>query len=253
LKYQQKISTLPSDYHQQHPVTAGLIEQWDTALGKILDVLEQLGIAKRTIVVLYSDNGGWVLPSGEIKDLPMTSNAPLRAGKSSLYEGGTRVPLVIVWPGHVEPGSSSGAIFSGIDLYPTFLAMLGRKPVKGAALDGVNQMPALLGKGAPRKETYCYFPSRGNDNSGPGAWIRKEDWKLLVQFARNKDLSDNLELYYLKNDIGESTNLAEKYPEKTKELHTLLFNHLRDAGAVLPVKNPNYKPGAVNPNNNQQK
>ena len=71
---------------------------------------------------------------------------------------------------------------------------------------------------------------------------------MMLLFMHGKNM-DNI--YNLKDDISESTNLAKKYPEKTKELHTLLFNHLRDAGAVFPVKNPNYKPGAVNPNNNQ--
>jgi len=244
-KYEKKIASLPVDYPQRHPLTAGLIEQYDAAIGKVLNAINSLGIADNTIIVLGSDNGGWVWPSG-IKDLNMSSNAPLRSGKSSIYEGGTRVPLVIIWPGHIKPGSSTNALFTGTDFYPTVLDMIGEKPTPGAAIDGISQVPVLLGKPATR-EVVCYIPFPGRDYEGPGAWIRKGDWKLLIRFDRNQDFSDKLELYNLKTDVGETENIALKYPKKVKELENKLRTQLKEYKAVLPVKNPKFDSNAKKP------
>ncbi|MCL4484308.1 MAG: sulfatase [Bacteroidetes bacterium] len=246
-KYEKKIASLPTDYPQRHPLTAGLVEEWDAAIGKVLNAIDSLGIANNTIIVLGSDNGGWVWPSGKLKDVNMSSNAPLRSGKSSIYEGGTRVPLVIIWPGHVKPGSKTDAIFTGTDFYPTLLAMIDKKPRPGAALDGVNQVPALLGESGSR-EVICYIPFPGRDYNGPGAWVRKGDWKLLVRFDRNNDFSDKLELFNLKEDVGENNNLASTYPHKAHELEKILREQLKGYKAVLPVKNPKFDPKAEVPN-----
>jgi arylsulfatase A-like enzyme len=241
-KYEMKIASLPPEYPQRHPVTAGLVEQWDAAIGKVLDAIDSLGIAGNTVIVLGSDNGGWVWPSGKL-GINMSSNAPLRSGKSSIYEGGTRVPLVIIWPGHTSPGSKTDAIITGTDYYPTLLAMIGKNPVHGAAIDGVNQVPALLGKAGTR-DVFCYIPFPGRDFNGPGAWVRKGDWKLLIRFDRNDDFSDQLELYDLKNDVGENENLAIKYPQKAHGLEKILRQQLKEYNAVLPVNNPKFDPQA---------
>ena len=127
-KYTRKLATLPADYPQRNPDTASLIEEMDRVVGRMMNALEELGIANRTLIVFSSDNGDWSWPSGRLKDVAMTSNLPLRSGKSAIYEGGVRVPLVFVWPGHIRPDTRSDAIFSSVDFYPTLLAALDVAP-----------------------------------------------------------------------------------------------------------------------------
>jgi len=244
-KYRKKIETLPADYPQRNPETAGLVELLDRAVGKLMRAVDDLGIADRTIIVFFSDNGGWCWPSGQ--PMPMTSNAPLRSGKSSVYEGGTRVPLAFIWPGRTKPGSRTDAIFNSLDSYPTLLAMAGLKPKPGVKLDGINQVPAILDKGAPRDTNFCFVPYPGRDYAGPGAWVRKGDWKLIRFFCGNPDQSDRFELYNLRADIGETKDLAKQQPRILAELSALLEKHFEQTHAVLPIKNPKYDPKAKPP------
>ena len=240
-KYEKKILSLGPDYPQRNPETAGLIQELDRVVGRLLKAVDEMGLASNTIIIFNSDNGGWSWPSGNRKDVDMTSNSPLRSGKSSLYEGGTRVPLAFIWPGKVKPDSHSDAIFSSVDFYPTILSMLGLHPAR-QKLDGFNQVPALLGKPGPRDTTFCFFPHYDRDQMGPGASVRKGDWKLIMRFCDNNDQSDRYELYNLREDIGETKNLASKNPDHVGELNLLLRQYLKDTGAVLPVRNPKYDP-----------
>ncbi len=162
-------------------------------------------IADRTIIVFFSDNGGWLQPPrGEFDrrfaDIPVTSNAPLRSGKASIYEGGTREPCLVVWPGQVRPDSRSEALLSSVDFYPTLLEMCGLPPRPCDHIDGISQVPALLGRGAPREAVYCHFPhgSDAQDRNIPGmkpsTYVRSGDWKLIRFHADNEDRTDRLEL-----------------------------------------------------------
>lgn len=238
---------------QRNPVYAAMVRSLDDAVGTLLDTLDELKIADRTIVIFFSDNGGVHWLDDRMKqtfglDAPPTSNAPLRGGKATLYEGGTREPCLVVWPGRVKPDSTTDALLSSVDFFPTILEMLDVKRGDGGKCDGVSQVPAILGVGAPRDTAYCYFPhytpATGNL---PGVWVRRGRWKLIRFFCDTAELADRYELYDLENDLGETKNLAERMPEKVTELNGLLDKHLRDIEALLPKPNPAYQPGAVRP------
>ena len=185
-------------------------------------------------------------------DIPATSNLPLRSGKASLYEGGTREPFLFAWPGKAKAGATSDILFQSVDFYPTLLALAGLRPRDGIKLDGFDQSQALLGGASPRDRVFCHFP-HGNatrdsvmDGFYAGSYVRKGDWKLIRFYARNDDGSDDLELYDLKNDLGERRNLAAEKPELVRELGGLLADFLKDTEAVIPKLNPNHgKPASA--------
>jgi arylsulfatase A-like enzyme len=228
---------------QRNPVYGAMVQSLDEAIGTLTGALDELGLAERTIVIFSSDNGG--VHFREVDGVPVTSNAPLRGGKATLYEGGTRVPGVIVWPGTVKAGTKSDAVISSVDYYPTLLEMTGLKPQPGQRFDGVSIVPALKGRRLERETIFCYFPhytpATGNR---PGVWVRKGDWKLIRYFGDNDDRSDRLELYDLKEDLAEANNLSTKQPERVRGLNALIDQFLKETGAVVPVPNPNYHPAA---------
>jgi arylsulfatase A-like enzyme len=232
---------------QRNPVYAAMVHSLDDAVGTLLDTLDELKLADNTIVVFFSDNGGihWLddrMRQNFHFDCPPTSNAPLRGGKATLYEGGTREPCIVVWPGQVKPGSKSDAFLSSVDFYPTLLETVGLRPDERQLLDGVSQVPALRGAGAPRDTVYCFFPhytpATGNR---PGTWVRRGDWKLIRYHHDADDQADRFELYNLKDDLGETTNRAAQMPDKVRELNALIERHLRDTHALVPTANPAYR------------
>jgi len=237
---------------QHNPLYAAMVRSLDDGVGNLLAAIDETGIADRTIIVFFSDNGGWAFPPKTtdpegFENMPATSNLPLRSGKASLYEGGTREPCVIVWPGHTKPGTSSDALLSSVDWYPTLLAMCGIKARAGVKLDGLDQTPTLLGHGAVRDRVFCHFP-HGSPNQAasipgflPGTYVRRGDWKLIRFFADSDDGSDRFELYNLKDDIGESRNVAANNPELVRELNGLITGFLHDTEAVIPTHNPAYR------------
>lgn len=236
---------------QRNPVYGAMVQSLDEAVGRLLDTLDELKLTDKTIIVFFSDNGGvdWFEPAMKTEagmDSPPTSNTPLRAGKATLYEGGTREPCAIVWPGHVKPGSQSDAFISTIDLYPTLLAMTGVPVPIGVQFDGVNQVPALLGAGTPRTTAFCYYPHYSVTKHGgttvPGIWVRQGDWKLIRLFNDAEDQSDRFELYNLRDDLGETKNLAAPIPDKVQELNALISQHLAETHTLVPGKNPAYSP-----------
>ena len=237
-----------------NPLYAAMVKSFDDGVGRLLDAVEEAGIAERTIIVFFSDNGGWAAPpKGKtqprgFENLPVTSNRPLASGKASIYEGGTRVPCIVVWPGRIKPATVDTALFQSVDWFPTLLAMCGMPTPADVKLDGLNQMPALLGQGPVRDRVFCHFPHGAPGSHAeipgylPGTSVRKGDWKLIRFFADNDDGSDRLELYNLKDDIGESKNLAAEKPELAREMNGLITGFLRDTEAVVPVRNPGYNP-----------
>ncbi len=223
-------------------VMAGMIRSLDESLGRLLDTLDRLGIADDTVILFFSDNGGNMY--NVVEGRPPTNNAPLRGGKATIYEGGTREPCVVVWPGVVEPASRCAEVISSIDWYPTLLEMAGLAPKTGQILDGTSIVPLLKGAGRLGREAiFCHFPhympATGNL---PATYVRKGDWKLIRLYGEGPDRASAYELYNLKDDIGETTNLAQRNPEKVKELDDLIERHLADIGALVPVPNPNYAP-----------
>jgi arylsulfatase A-like enzyme len=236
---------------QHNPLYAAMVKSLDDGVGRLLQAVDDAGIADNTIIVFYSDNGGFAYPPKKTNpdgyaEIPATSNLPLRSGKASLYEGGTREPFILAWPGKAKAGATSDILFQSVDFYPTLLSFVGLKPRDGLKLDGHDQSKALLGGDSPRDRVFCHFP-HGNatrdsvmDGFYAGTYVRKGDWKLLRFYARNDDGSDDLELYDLKNDLGERRNLAKEKPELVKELNGLIDGFLKDTEAVIPKLNPNF-------------
>ncbi len=240
----------PSD-PQRHPVSAAMVYTLDEAVGRLTGALDELGLAEQTIVIFFSDNGGvtHIREVEGVPGVPVTSNLPLRGGKATLYEGGTREPLVVAWPGVTPPGSRSDEIVCSIDFYPTFLDMLGlqgKQPKAGQPFDGISFVPALEGRPLERDAIFCYFPhytpATGNV---PGTYVRRGGWKLIRFFADNADQTDRHELYHLDQDIGETNDLAAQRPDKVAELSALIDGFLRETGAVVPTPNPRYDPLAT--------
>lgn len=242
LKAKYRAKADPSDL-QRCPVYGSMVQSLDENVGRLLDTLDALKLTDNTIIVVFSDNGGNMYD--RVEGIPPTSNAPLRGGKATLYEGGTREPCVVVWPGKVKPGSRSDALLSSVDWYPTLLEMTGVKPKQEVKFDGVSQTPALLGTGAPRETAVCYFPHYIQATGAlPATWVRRGDWKLIRFFCDNPDQSDRFELYNLKADIGETKNQAAEKPELVKELDSLIDGFHKTTGALIPAKNPAFDPKA---------
>jgi len=234
MKYEGK----EPDGDQQHPTYAAMIESVDQGVGQVLNKLDELGLSEDTVVFFFSDNGGFG---------PVTSMAPLRGSKGMLYEGGIRVPLVVRWPGRIEQGREIDTPVHGIDFLPTILEMAGVSIPVEDDVDGVSLLPLLGGEGAPARSTlYWHFPAYLQaDQSVEGPWrttpvgaIRKGDWKLIEFFEDGR-----LELYNLRDDIGEEHDLADEMPEKVTELHADLVAWRRRVDAPVPTEpNPEYRP-----------
>jgi len=246
-----------------NPVMAAMLKSMDDSLGQVLKALDELGLADNTIVVFFSDNGGNVkswstegeqnrylkLPKHHLHHMvkayrehaglqPPTSNAPLRMGKAFLYEGGERVPLMVRWPDKIKAGETSEAIINNIDLYPTLLELASIPLPKGHVVDGLSFAPVLLnGEEFPRDTSFSWFPYHD-----AGISVRQGDWKMIRRFKENPDYYEGLvELYHLKDDLGETTNLAEKMPEKVAELGKLIDAHFTSTGGLYPKPNPAYR------------
>jgi arylsulfatase A-like enzyme len=210
-------------------VYAAMIKSVDESVGRVLARLDELAIAENTVVIFMSDNGGlaWV-----------TSNAPLRAGKGTLHEGGIREPMIIRWPGVAKPGIVCDAPAISVDFFPTILAMAG-VTMNVSNIDGVDLTPLLRGGAAPaRTALYWHYPHYHAGGATPGGAIRDGDYKLIDYYGE-----DRFELYDLKADLGERNNLAEAMPEKALELRNKLHDWLRGVDAQMPTPNPNYEPG----------
>ncbi len=224
---------------QRCPVYGAMTKSLDDAVGRLCKTLDDLGIADNTIIVFFSDNGGNMY--NQVDGIPPTCNAPLRGGKATLYEGGTRVPCIVVWPGKLKTGSISDAFLSSVDFFPTLLEMVGVPKPADHKVDGLSQVPVLTGKESVRDTAFCYFPhytpATGNL---PGVWVRKGDWKLIRFFCDGPAQQDRFELYNLNDDLGETRNRADSQTDRCKELNALIDSHLADIEADFPVKNPAY-------------
>lgn len=238
-----------ADDLQRHPVTGAMVQSMDDAVGTLLRTLDESGLADNTIIVFFSDNGGYAWDARgwpQYEGTPVTSNSPLRGGKATLYEGGTREPCVVVWPGRVQPGTKSEALIQSIDFYPTLLDMLGLQPAPGQQFDGISITPALRGEALDREALFCFFPHAiaGEIGTRPGAWVRRGDWKLIRHFFEGENDAHTYELYNLRDDLSETNNLAAAEPQKVRELDALIDGFLADTKALLPRPNPAYDPNA---------
>jgi len=217
---------------QTNEVYAAMIESMDDTVGRIRNKLKELKLADHTIVVFASDNGGRV---------PTTSNLPLRVGKGSCYEGGTRVPLIVYWPGVTRPGSECDTPVISLDLYPTLLEMAGLKNEASKAVDGVSLVPLLRQTGNLQRDAiFWHYPHYQHYQLGgttPYSAMHAGDFKL-IEF--HDDL--RVELYNLREDIGEKHDLSKEMPAKVEELRNRLHSWRKEVGAQMPTRNPNYDP-----------
>ncbi|MDP1590335.1 MAG: sulfatase [Prosthecobacter sp.] len=240
---------------QGNPIMASMLKSVDDCFGRILDELEKNGLTDNTIIIFYSDNGGnthsntiaegkksaneaWQKWAGL---QPPTMNTPLRDGKGTLYEGGTRVPLMWAWAGKIAPSSINASVVGPMDVYPTVIDLLGIAKPEKQTFDGVSYAKLLKGEGEIKRTAYFnYHPHAGANRAG-GVWVRSGDFKLLRWFGN----PSTHELYNLKEDLGEANDLADKMPDKVKELDALIDGFLKDTGATYPRPNPAYKPVAA--------
>jgi len=232
-KYEKKT---PSN-GQGNATYAAMIESVDEGIGRLLKRLDELKLTDNTIVIFTSDNGGLV---------PITSNQPLRGGKGQLYEGGIRVPMIVRWPGVVQPGTKSDEPIINVDFYPTLAEVAGAALPTTQPVDGLSFIPLFKGeKNLKRSGIFWHFPCyiQGKyDASGlrmrPASAVRAGDWKLLEFYE-----DGHRELYNVKEDIGEMNDLSKSAPEKEKEMHLLLDNWRKLVNAPIPTKlNPAYDP-----------
>jgi arylsulfatase A-like enzyme len=202
-------------------------------VGRILDQLEELGLASNTAVVFVSDNGGLSTLSGERTHMP-TANLPLRAGKGWLYEGGIRVPLIIRWPGVVDTAVTIAEPTISTDLYPTLLAIAGLTPEPQQHQDGLSLAPLLTQSGSiDRAAIYWHFPHYHGSGNVPSGAVRAGDFKLIEWLEEGE-----FELYNLLDDPGETKDLAEELPGKAIELRSLLHGWRESMDARMPRQNP---------------
>jgi len=232
---------------QRSPTYAAMIESMDDAIGTLLDALDRLKLADNTIIIFTADNGGNMY--NEVDGTTPTSNRPLRGGKATMFEGGTRVPGVIVWPGVAAAGSRSDAIIQSEDYYPTLLAGLALKPAEGQRFDGASILPALKGDSLADKAVFQYFPHNPGvpDWLPPAVSVHRGDWKLIRIFHGGESGAHRHLLFNLREDLGEKNNLAAQKPELVTELDAMIEKFLTDTKAVVPVPNPAFDPSKYHP------
>lgn len=246
---ERKFRDKPAVGGHRNPTYAAMIASVDQGVGRVLDLLDELQLAERTLVIFASDNGGvgGYVREGIKEGGDVTDNAPLRSGKGSLYEGGTRVPLIARWPGVIAPGGRCDLPTIHVDLFPTLLEATGA-PAPAQVLDGESLVPLFKNPAGrlKREAIFQHFP--GYLGAGAGRWrtlpvsvVQQGEWKLL-EFLED----GRLELYHLGDDLGETRNLAEEQPERTRELKARLEAWRRSINAPMPQANREQEPADAN-------
>jgi arylsulfatase A-like enzyme len=222
------------DSPQKNATYAAMIESLDEGIGRILTRLETLKLLEDTIIVFTSDNGGL---------LSSTTNLRLRAGKGSAYEGGVRVPLIVSYPPRIKAGATSDVPAMSIDLLPTLVDLCGLPQEESwPKWDGVSIAPVLTQSGGIQREAlYWHYPHYHPGGATPYSAVRAGDWRLIEWFEDGR-----VELYNLKDDPVEISDLANSRPDKRKELLAMLRTWRKEVGAQLPVANPDFDPARAN-------
>jgi len=236
----EKFKPKPGVGGHNNATYAAMIYSVDESVGRVMKTLDELKLADHTVLIFTSDNGGvggydreGIKGGGSITD-----NAPLRSGKGSLYEGGTREPFVVRWPGVTKPGSVCDVPTIHVDIFPTLLELAGA-PKPRQVLDGESLVKLFRDPAAKlqRDAIFQHFP--GYLGAGADSWrttpvslIQSGDWKLM-EFLED----GRLEFYNLRDDIGESRNLAQQMPDKARELHARLVAWRAEVKAPMPAKN----------------
>ena len=242
-KYKQKVDPRG---RQSFPIMAAMIESMDTSLGRIMDKLDELGIADNTIIIFFSDNGGntYNVVDGGFP----TNNYPLRGGKGNVYEGGIRVPMIVSWPGRIPAATQTDRIFCSVDFLPTIAGITKAELDPAVEIDGQNMLPLWTGQEQERAPIVHFFPHYvvATDNL-PACVVRTQEWKFIRIYGAGEDRAPAYELYRINEDIGERNNLATQYPEIVAELDRIVDRHVEKTGAVAPKINPKYNPESSSP------
>ncbi|MGD9126086.1 MAG: sulfatase [Planctomycetia bacterium] len=216
----------PKGKWQKNATFAAMTDSVDENVGRVLDALKEQKLDDRTVVIFMSDNG------------PLRSSScprPLRDHKGTLFEGGIRVPMIVKWPGVTAPGTVSDEPVISTDFFPTILEMAGGK---AQDVDGKSLVPLLKQDEAfDRGPIYWHYPHYSNHRMPPGGVIRDGDYKLIELYE-----DGSLQLYNLKEDIGEKHNLVNKMPEKAKAMQAKLEAWRKSVGAQEMTPNPDYDP-----------
>lgn len=235
-----KFKSKPGVGGHDNPVYAAMIASVDESVGRVMKTLDDLKLAENTVLIFTSDNGGvgGYEREGIKKAGDVTDNAPLRSGKGSLYEGGTRVAFIVRWPGVTKAGTSCDVPTIHVDIYPTMLELSGAKKPR-QVLDGESLVPLFRDPSASLKRTAIFQHFPGYLGAGADTWrttpvslVQSGDWKLMEFLEDGK-----LELYNLRADIGETKNLATENSAKASELHALLKAWRADVHAPMPSSN----------------
>ena len=221
-----------------HPVYAAMIEHCDDMVGKLIDAVDANGLTNNTMIVFTSDNGGLYrrYDYREQADDLVANMAPLKGEKGTLYEGGVRVPLIIKYPPLTRPNTVCAEPTISYDFYPTFTELGDADLPTNQPIDGFSLLPLLKTPDARLSRTalHWHYPHYHHDR--PAGSIRERDWKLIEYL----DGTDDVELYRLDVNLGETRNLKDMFPGRTADLKKKLGQWRVSVGARIPIVNPSY-------------
>ncbi|MCD0460725.1 arylsulfatase [Roseiconus lacunae] len=195
---------------------AAMVTRLDADMGRLFKLLKELAIDDNTIVFFTSDNGPH--REGNHDHEFFDSNGPLKGYKRSMHDGGIRVPMIVRWPGKVQPGVTTDLPSAFWDYLPTACELAGVAAPDG--IDGLSYLPTLLSQQDQPKHRYLYWASQEGETT---IGVRKGHWKL-VRYRKDRDGRADWRLYDLRNDVGEENDVSEEHPETVRELIDLLKN-----------------------------
>lgn len=229
-KYRKLLS---KPHPQKNPEYAAMIESVDESIARVIQKLDEKGVLDNTLIIFASDNGSLA---------PVSTSKPFRNGKGWAYEGGTRTPLIMYWKGKLAGGKVLNEPVITQDIYSTVLDAAGIKQTK--EVDGKSLLPVMLSKKHYDRPLFWHYPHYHLDK--PHGSVRYGDWKLIQYFE-----DDHYELYNLKDDIGETRNLAGQNVQKLNQLKTMMVSWRQDVNAQMPTPNPNYDPNKAGKKENR--
>lgn len=230
-KYQAK---KPMAGYPSNPLYAGLLEELDQSVGRIVQAVDQAGLTEKTLIVFLSDNGGI---EHEQSGRVVTSNQPLRGEKGTLYEGGIRIPALARWPGRIPAGSECQTPAITMDIHPTFVELGNVQSPNSQPQDGVSLAAVLRDPQARLARDTLYWHLPHYHHSSPASAIRQGDWKLIEFYE-----TETTELYRLDSDLSEAKDLSASEPAKATKMRSDLAEWRKRVGAQMPTQNPRHDP-----------
>lgn len=225
--------------YQKSVMGAAMTKALDDTVGRILHKLDELGVAENTLVIFTSDNGGLAYKEDGGWQASQSIH-PLKGHKSLEWEGGSRVPFIARWPGHIPAGTVCDELVSGTDIYPTLMSAIGSAVPAEQVVDGIDIRALLVDPSVrlPQRDVFWYKPVYNHNVFGRASmWMRRGKWKMIYAFV-----DETVELYDIENDISETKNLAADYPELAEEMKAAAFQWLEKTDAPRLKPNPDFNP-----------